>query len=129
MGTSHAAQAFFDDFVETFLSFSGEAIAQRYASPYMAMRDDGTSSLYSSNEETARYFQRILDEYRRRGARRCSYKDLDVLVLGRSHLLATVTWELLDQTGNAVSSWRESYALAQRDGQYKITASIDHQPQ
>jgi hypothetical protein len=34
--------------------------------------------------------------------------------------------ELFDQAGAGISTWRESYTLALRDGQYKITTSIDH---
>lgn len=126
MQATDAARAFFDEFVEAFTSISGEVIARRYASPYMAMHADGTHGFYFSEQDTAHYFQRVVDGYNEQGARTCRYKDLDVVALGRSHLLATVTWELEDQTGGIISAWRESYSLALRDGEYKITTSIDH---
>lgn len=128
MQATRAAQAFFDEFVQAFTSFSGEVIARRYTSPYMAMHADGSHDLYSTTKDTACYFQRVVDEYYEQGARTCSYKELDVVALGRSHLLATVTWELKGQTGGIISAWRESYSLALRHGEYKITISIDHQP-
>lgn len=121
-----AAHAFFGEFVQAFTSFSGEVIARRYASPYMAMHADGTRDLYASAQETARYFQGVVDGYHAQGVRSCGYKDLDLATVGPSHLLATVTWELFDQAGACISTWRESYTLALRDGQYKITTSIDH---
>ena len=126
MRSNSAAQAFIDEFVQAFTSFSGKIIARRYASPYMAMHADGTSTLCSSAQDTALYFQRIIDKYYERGARTCSYKELDVVAIGRCHLLATVTWELQDMTGRVISTWRESYTLALLDGEYKITTSIDH---
>ena len=126
MQATPAEHAFFDEFVRAFTSFSGEVIASRYASPYMAMYADGTRDLHSSQQDTARYFQRILDRYQEQGARTCSYENLDVVAVGRGHLLATVTWNLQDQAGGVVSAWRESYTLAMRDGKYEITTSIDH---
>ena len=119
------AEAFFDEFVRAFSSFDGEVIARRYAAPYMAMHS-GTDVVYSCASDTARYFQAIVDGYGERGARTCCYQDLEVVAVGRSHLLASVTWELHDQAGSAISAWRESYTLALRDGQYQITSSIDH---
>lgn len=127
MQATRTARAFFDEFVEAFTSFSGEVVARRYAAPYMAMHADGTHAVYSSAQDTAHYFQHVVDGYNEQGARACRYKDLDVVSLGRSHLLATVTWELQDQNGGIVSAWRESYLLALRDGEYKIATSIDHQ--
>lgn len=112
--------------MKAFTSFSGDEIARRYASPYMAMHADGTRSFYSSAQDIAHYFQRVVDAYNEQGARTCRYKDLDAIALGRSHLLATVTWELLDQTGGIIGAWRESYSLVLSDREYKITTSIDH---
>lgn len=123
---TRAARAFFDEFVQAFASFSGEVIARRYAAPYMAMHADGSSDLYSSPQDTARYFQRVVDGYHAQGARSCGYKQLEVATAGPSHLFATVTWELFDQADACITAWRESYTLALRDGRYKVTSSIDH---
>lgn len=45
---------------------------------------------------------------------------------GRSHLFATVTWELHDQAGSVISAWRASCTPALRNGEHLITASTDH---
>ena len=120
------AAAFFDEFVQAFTSFSGKVISQRYATPSLAMRADGTSALHSSAEAVASYFQQVVDDYHRLGVRRCRYRELEAVPLGRAGMLATVTWELLDEPGAVVESWRESYVLALRDGHWTVTMSVDH---
>jgi hypothetical protein len=125
-GHAEAARAFFDEFVRAFSSFSGAIIARRYAQPYLALHSDGTRDLCPTMNDSARYFQGIVDGYREQGAKTCSYKEMDVVAIGRGHVLATVTWQLHDSAGGVVSEWRESYTLASNAGEYRITTSIDH---
>jgi ketosteroid isomerase-like protein len=120
------ARAFFDEFVQAFASFDGRAIAGRYLSPYLAFHAPGSSQVFMSPDETASYFQRIVDGYHARGCRSCRYADLQVVALGRDCALATVTWELLAQDLSVLESWRESYNLCLVEGCYKVFASTDH---
>ena len=60
------AQRFFDEFVEAFETFDGARLAERYASPYLAFHANGRSDVFSSNQDIAKYFQRVLDESMRR---------------------------------------------------------------
>ena len=120
------AAAFFDQFVHAFASFDGELVARRYHAPYLALHADGSMDLHERPQDTARYFQAILDGYHARGARSCTYDSLEVVPLGQAHLLATVTWTLLDATGAELDRWRESYTLAVQAGHCRITTSIDH---
>lgn len=126
MHDAQVIRAFFNDFVLAFASFQGEVIAQRYAAPYLALRADASHELFASDDDIARYFQNIVDGYYQQGARSCRYRDFDWLAVGPAHVLATVTWELLDSRGEVISAWRESYTLALQSGTYRITTSIDH---
>lgn len=121
------AAAFFDAFVEAFRSFDGERIAQRYNVPYLAVDATGAARCFSVHAEIGRYFQQVLDAYRAQGCASCRYKELQTQPLGRTSLLATVTWELLAQPGDRViSSWRESYTLVRTGGGLRVLGSVDH---
>lgn len=120
------AQAFFDDFVEAFRSFSGETIAQRYLAPYLAFHSPGSVQVFSDKADIARYFQRIVDGYHAEGCRSCRYKDFEVVPLGSECAVATVTWELLAEDLSVLSAWRESYNLCLVQGRFMVFASTDH---
>lgn len=123
--TTAAAQGFFDDFDEAFVTFDGDVIAQRYAEPYLACRADGSSQAFAGRAETGRYFARVVADYRQMGVVSCTYRDVEVFDLGGPHLLATVTWELLDESGSIVVSWRESYLLVVEADRLRVRTSID----
>ncbi|HVL00386.1 MAG TPA: hypothetical protein VM553_11275 [Dongiaceae bacterium] len=117
---------FFDDFVDVFASFNGGRIAQRYAVPYLAIRADSTSELFSSAAAIGAYFQGIVDDYYRQGCRSCRYRDLQVVPMGSMSALGTVTWELLRADSSVLIAWRESYHLAYVDGRLLAFVSVDH---
>lgn len=119
-------ERFFGDFDEDFASFDGDLIARRYAEPYVACRDDGSCEAFPDRGQTGRYFDGVLDHYRAAGARTCRHDELDIVAVGDRHLLATVTWELLDRSGGTVVSWRESYVLIDHGVRLLIRTSIDH---
>ena len=121
----HHARAFFDGFVQAFASFDGGTIAGRYLIPYLAFHAPGSSQVFTSREDIASYFQRIVDGYRARGCRSCRYADLQVIPLGRDCALATVSWELLTQDLAVLERWRESYNLCLVEGRYRVFASTD----
>lgn len=121
-----AATVFFDEFVEAFHSFDGHVIARRYLAPYQALQADGSVHWLASREEIGRYFQGIVDGYRRDGCRSCRYEDLAVMPVGANCLLATVTWQLAKDHGEVLSTWRESYNLARTGEGLRVLASIDH---
>jgi hypothetical protein len=73
------ARHFFDEFVEAFASFSGARIAERYNAPYLAFHAHGRSEVFSSRQEIADYFQRVVDDYHAKGVRSCSFKNLEVV--------------------------------------------------
>ena len=126
LGVESRVRTFFDDFVQAFGSFSGETIAGRYLSPYLAFHAHGSAQVFMSEAETASYFQRIVDGYRANGCRSCRYKDMSAVPLGRECALGTVTWELLAEDGSVLNSWRESYNLCLVEGRYMAFASTDH---
>lgn len=118
--------AFFDAFVEAFRSFDGRAVGARYATTYLALNSEVTLTLLTTQEEIARYFQTVLDNYFDQGCRSCRYLELEVFSMGSQSAIGTVTWELLDQDGKIVSSWRESYNLTRTKHGLRIFASTDH---
>ncbi len=117
---------FFDQFDIAFGTFDGAEIAKRYAEPYVACRSDGTAATFDSSEETARYFQGLLDEYYAMGVRSCRHRDVDAVQVGENHRLATATWELCDDAENIVTTWRESYVLVGAAAPLHVRSSIDH---
>lgn len=117
---------FFGDFVEAFSTFDGAVIAERYFSSYIALHTDGNLECFNSSAEIAEYFQRYLDEYHRNGCRSCGYKEIETVPIGKSCVLATVTWELYSSTGAIISTWRESYNLSYAGERLMVFASIDH---
>jgi hypothetical protein len=127
-GTDRAlVRRFFDDFDEAFSTFDGRVIADRYATPYLSCRSDGSAESFADREAIGRYFQGILDRHHQGGVRSCRHRDLDVVALGL-HLLGAVTWELLDARRAAIVVWRESYVLIRRNGALAARVSVDHPP-
>jgi hypothetical protein len=121
-----AAVAFFDAFVVAVSSFDGEEIARRYRAPYLAVQADGFAKCFAAEEEIARYFQNVVDDYHARGCRSCAWSDLAVAPIGRQGALATVTWQLLHEDRSVMACWRESYNLLRVEGEWRIVASTDH---
>lgn len=121
-----AAREFFDGFNVVFATFSGSRIAERYVAPYLAIRSDGSSEVFSTTESIATYFQRIVDSYHARGCRVCRYRDLAIVPIGSAAALGTVTWELCQADGTLVTTWRQSYNLVLLDGRMKAAASVNH---
>ena len=121
-----AVTSFFDQFVAAFRSFDGNEIAQRYLSPYLAMQADGTIACFSQHSDIAHYSQTVLDDYYAKGCRSCRYKELEVVSMGASCVLGTVTWELLHEDGRVLSEWRESYNLSLVGDRVRVFASVDH---
>ena len=121
-------QRFFDAFVSAFREFDGNLIAQRYAAPYLSLNAASVLQQFNTQEETGRYFQRIVDQYHLQGCRTCRFNDLEVTSLGSNCALASVTWELLRSDGSIISAWRESYNLMRTSDGFRIFASIDHDP-
>jgi len=126
MTTDEQARKFFDDFVTAFGSFDGEIVAERYLTPYLARHVSRKADLFTDRAAIADYFQSILKRYHDAGARACTYRDMEVVPLGRDCVLATVTWDLLDDANGRLSSWRESYTLALDGDAFRVFGSIDH---
>ena len=123
---AEAVRGFFADFDAAFASFDGDVIARRYAEPYLACRADGSSEILPDAAATGRYFHLIVTQYHESGVRSCTHRDLDVVEVGGRHMLATVTWDLLDEDGIPTVTWRESYLLVDEGGELRVRTSIDY---
>lgn len=112
--------------MSAFKSFEGDEIARRYAAPYVALHGDGSLKCFETSALVSAYFQRVLDDYRQKGCCSCRFSNLDVAPLGQQCVLATVSWELLDEHEEVLSFWRESYSLRRINGLLEVFASVDH---
>lgn len=119
-------QEYFDDFVEAFLTFDGQRVAEKFAVPFMAKGQAGQGTVFSSLSDIGDYFQTWLDEYKSKGCVRCCYDNLEVKWLGSQCPVASVDWMLLDSEGSAVISWSESYLLTISGDKALAFATIDH---
>jgi hypothetical protein len=124
--TRDQATALFDRFCEAFATFDAKCVGRLFATPGVALRNDGTLVSLATREDLHRYYQTVLDHFRENGARTVRWSDLAVLKMGTRAVLATVTWELLDADGAPLLRWRQSYNLAMLDGAPKIFASAMH---
>jgi hypothetical protein len=120
------ANRFFDDFVTAFSTFSGEVVARLFSHPYMAVDSDGNPTILESPAHTAQYFQKYLEDYKGRGSKSCRYDYLDVVPIGSSGALFSVTWSLQDSSGETINSWSESYCVSRTIEGMLAYASIDH---
>ncbi len=117
---------FFDWFVHDFSSFDGALIATRYQAPYLAVTSDGAVWECAAPSDLVEYFQSLLDKHSADGVIYTKYEDLEVTPIGRSCFLASVTWTMMNDAGDPISSWRESYNLIKTNDGLKIFTSIDH---
>lgn len=117
---------FFQDFDRAFATLDRATVAARYAAPYVACRGDGTAQAFTDQTDVATYFQEVIDGYRRLGVRSCRHRDLAISAMDDVHLLARVTWDLLDDQAHPVATWSESYLLTHHDDRLLVRASIDH---
>lgn len=117
---------FFTNFVTDFAAFDGQLIATRYRAPYVAISVTGEPQILSTHTEIAQYFDGFLTQYWTQGCRSCGYRDIQVIPLSSTQLIASLTWQLFDSQNQMVNSWRESYLLILRGLDWKIVTSIDH---
>lgn len=117
---------FFDRFVRDFSSFDGALIAERYQAPYLAVTSDGAVWECAAPADLVEYFQSLLDRHSADGVTHTKYEDLACQEIGRSCFLASVTWTMMNEAGETVSTWRESYNLIKTSDGLKIFTSIDH---
>lgn len=118
--------AFFDDFNEAFATFDGHRVATKFSLPFLARSSDGSSKVFSHQEELTSYFHQFLDDYRARGCVSCRYQELQVTALGEAVALASVRWLLFNSAMTEVMGWRESYLLSIGSGAATAFATIDH---
>ena len=117
---------FFEDFVTAFAAFDGALIARRYGAPYLALNAAGEARLFATAADIGDYFQGIVDQYFAQGCRSCRFHGLEIRPLGCAAVLASLSWELLDDGGEVIGAWRESYNLTRGVEGWRIHVSTDH---
>ena len=124
--TEQDLHQFFQTFCQDFASFSGEKIAQRYATPYISVNANEVLSAFLTINEVAALFQGYLDQYREQNCQSCRYDHLAFMLLGANRVVVSVTWQLYNPQQQLVSTWRESYNLLKNSQGLFIYASTDH---
>jgi len=123
-----AAEHLFNRFTSAFATFDAHQVAALFATPGVALREDGTTIALTDHEDVVRYYQAALNRYRSDGCRSCRWMQLEVTAMGTQAMLATVTWELLRDDQTIAASWRQSYCLRKTDHELQIFASATHPP-
>jgi hypothetical protein len=106
--------------------FDGDEIARLYCVPTVTVRGDGSIHCLQSREELARFFQGVLDTYKRDGRQSTTMHDLKVVPIGDRSALATMTWKMLRDDGSIIRQWRQSYNVVRLAEGWRILVSTFH---
>lgn len=120
------AAVLFDRFVEAFATCDIERIADLFVTPGVSVRANGETVALTSRNDVKRYYQAVIDDYRREGCRSCQWSHLEVTPIGGRCMMAAVTWKLIGQDGCILATWRQSYNLLNSDDGPKVFASATH---
>ena len=121
-------RVFFEQYTQAFASYRGDQIAALYYVPTVTMRGDGTIHCLQSREELARFFQGVVDAYRKDGYSDSRFLDLEAIPIGGRSSLATMDWEMLRGDGSLIRRWRQSYNLVRTGEGWQILVSTFHVP-
>jgi hypothetical protein len=117
---------FFDRQYNEAWQFDGDRIASLYHAPTVSMRGDGSIHCLQSHEELTRFFQGVLDTYKREGRASTAMQDLTVVPIGVRSALATMTWKMLRADGSTIREWRQSYNIVRLAEGWRILVSTFH---
>jgi hypothetical protein len=118
--------AFLNKYNEAFATYDGDQIAKLYCVPTITMRGDGSIHCFQSQDEIARFFQGVVDTYRRDGAVSGTPQDVVAVSIGERSALATVTWKNLRPDGSVARQWRQSYNVVRFAEGWRILATTFH---
>ena len=118
--------AFLNQYLETFVTYDRDQIAELYCVPSITMRGDGSIHCFQSREEIARFFQGVADTYQSEGATAGTMHDPEVVLIGERSALATVTWKNLRDDGSVARQWRQSYNVVRFAEGWRILVSTFH---
>ncbi|RLP53789.1 MAG: hypothetical protein D6160_14465 [Ketobacter sp.] len=126
MKKSRLVTAYFDDFIEVFLTFNGDRIAPKFTAPLLVKGTSFDPIILRTKQEISDYFQAYLDRYKKLGYASCFYSDLDIKWLGNDNAMATLEWSMVDSLGAIKTKWIESYLLTVSDCKTVAYCTIDH---
>ena len=114
---------FFDRFCREFASFDGRRVGGLFVTPGIALRSDGETQGFASQQEIENYYQSALDHYRSSGCAECRWRDLQVAKISEKSILATVSWDMIAKDMSLLRKWRQAYFIARFTGQLKVYGS------
>lgn len=115
--------SFFARFVEAFATFDGRIVARLFVAPGVALKRDGTLQGFARQGEVEAYYQAALNHYRASGCRSCRYSDLNTDFLNDTTVMATASWDLLQEDGSVISHWRQAYFMSRLGGEWRVFGS------
>jgi uncharacterized protein (TIGR02246 family) len=124
--TDHREVAtFFERYAATFNALDPEAVTTFYHVPCM-MIQPGSAVALGSREAVLANMTALVELYRAQGYQRASFADLRAGSLGPTLVLVTVAWTIHHRDG-ASPVFRNTYELAEIDGQWRIVVSTTHE--
>ncbi|KRR10643.1 hypothetical protein CQ12_19435 [Bradyrhizobium jicamae] len=118
---------FFHRYNEAFATYDGNQIAELYCVPCITMRGDGSIHCFQSRDEIARFFQGVVDTYRREGAVGGTPHEVVAVPIGERSALASATWKNLRDDGSVARQFRTSYNVVRFAEGWRILATTFHQ--
>ena len=104
----------------------GSRIARFYGEPCLTLRADGSFQVLSGNDDTAKFFQQVIDTYLQQGMDNFLILDFTALKLGSRSAFVTLDWDARRADGTQIRRWRQSYNLIEMAGSWKILLSTFH---
>jgi hypothetical protein len=114
---------FFDKFCREFASFDGRRVGGLFVAPGIALRSDGETQGFATQQDIENYYQSALDRYRSTGCAECRWRDLQVAKISEKSIVATVSWELIAKDMSLLRKWRQAYFISRFSGQLKAYGS------
>ena len=104
----------------------GSRIARFYGEPCLTLRADGSFQVLSGKNDTAKFFQQVIDTYLQQGMDDFFILDFTMLTLGSRSAFVTLDWDARRADGTQIRRWRQSYNLIEMAGSWKILLSTFH---
>jgi hypothetical protein len=114
---------FFDKFCREFASFDGRRVGGLFVAPGVALRSDGETQGFATQQDIENYYQSALEHYRSSDCTECKWRDLQVARIGEKSIVATVSWDLIAKDMSPLRKWRQAYFISRFSGQMKIYGS------
>lgn len=116
-------EAWCQSYVKAFSAYDAEAIAGHWAFPAVTTQA-GRSFAFKSAEHFASNTGLLLGFYKQQDVDRAVRKLVDLLILSETAIAMTVEDQMLDSSGAVITSWKASYVMQKRGGDWKAVMAV-----